>query len=319
MNHKKVIITGAAGFIGSNLVKRLLKAGISDLTLVDDFADDRKAQNLQGIQAEKVSRSDFQKWLINNHSKLDFIFHLGARTDTAEFNFEVLDKLNLSYSRSLWELCTQYNIPLLYASSAATYGLGENGFSDSHELVDSLKPLNPYGLSKQLFDQYVLQQASTPPFWAGLKFFNVYGPHEQHKGRMASVVYHAYNQIRETGKMKLFKSHIPEYRDGEQLRDFIYVDDVVDVCMFFYRHRKNNGIYNLGSGKAATFNELANAVFESLDIPPAIQYIPIPEDIRDKYQYFTEAKMGKLRAAGYSRSFTPLKEGVMHYIRLLGQ
>ena len=315
---KKIVVTGAAGFIASNLARRLNRDGFHDLILVDKFDNPVKNKNLDDIQfALKIDRDEFVEWLVENSNEVDFIFHLGARTDTSEFNFRVLDSLNLSYSKALWEICTVKRIPLVYASSAATYGMGEFGFSDDHANVKKLKPLNPYGLSKQLFDMFVLDQPHQPPFWAGLKFFNVYGPYEFHKGRMASVVFHAYNQIKSTGKVKLFKSHVPEYKDGEQLRDFIYVDDVIEVCMYFYDHNSKPGIYNTGSGQARTFNDLAKAIFTSLKLSPQIEYIPIPEDIRDKYQYFTEAKIEKLISAGFSKNPVSIEKGVENYVSFL--
>lgn len=314
---KQLVVTGAAGFVGSNLTRKLNEKGFSNLILVDDFTE-RKAENLKGILcSQQIHRDNFIEWLTENHNEVEFIFHLGARTDTTEFNFRILDSLNLSYSKSLWEVCTIKQIPLLYASSAATYGLGENGFNDDDGTAKVLKPLNPYGLSKQLFDLFVLEQKTAPPFWCGLKFFNVYGPHEFHKQRMASVVLHAFKQISETGKVKLFKSHHPDFKDGEQLRDFIYVDDVVDVCLFFFQLQKQNGIYNLGTGKARTFNDLVKSIFASLELAAHIEYVPTPEDIRDKYQYFTEAKMEKLRKAGYIKEFISLEEGVKLYVEFL--
>ena len=316
----QIVVTGAAGFIGCNLARRLNADGFSNLILVDDFTENKES-NLEGVSfAEKIHRDNFIEWLTENSEDVKFVFHLGARTDTAEFNFRVLDSLNLSYSKSLWEVCTVKQIPLLYASSAATYGLGENSFSDDEVLIPNLKPLNPYGVSKQLFDMYVLEQKQTPPFWCGLKFFNVYGPHELHKGRMASVVLHAYKQINETGKVKLFKSHHPNFKDGEQLRDFIFVDDVVDVCMYRFANRQEltaNSIYNLGTGTARTFNDLVRAIFASLQLPPQIEYIDTPQDIRNKYQYFTEARMEKLRSIGYAKEFLSLEEGVKRYVDFL--
>ncbi len=316
---KQVVVTGAAGFIGSNLARKLNEKGFSNLILVDDFTEP-KEENVKGISCtQQIHRDNFIEWLTENNHEVEFVFHLGARTDTTEFNFRILDSLNLSYSKSVWEVCTIKQIPLLYASSAATYGLGENGFSDDDATAKILKPLNPYGLSKQLFDLFVLEQKTAPPFWCGLKFFNVYGPHEFHKQRMASVVLHAFKQISETGKVKLFKSHHPDFKDGEQLRDFIYVDDVVDVCLYFFSQHQHslNGIYNLGTGKARTFNDLVKSIFTSLQLAPQIEYVPTPEDIRDKYQYFTEAKMEKLRSAGYSKEFLSLEEGVKLYVDFL--
>ena len=311
-----IIVTGAAGFIGSCLVSKLNTEGYYDIIVVDDFSDEEKNKNLQGKRfSQKIHRDDFIKWLKENHRFTQIVFHLGARTDTTEFDKTVFDKLNFNYSKDVWNVCTEFGLPLVYASSAATYGLGEQGYSDNHELVEKLRPLNPYGESKQEFDKWVLKQESSPYFWAGLKFFNVYGPNEYHKGRMASVVMHAYNQIQESDKVKLFRSHIPQFKDGEQLRDFIYVKDVVEVCLFFMNHRKNSGIYNLGSGKARKFIDLANNTFEALYKIPVIEFIDTPKDIRDKYQYFTEANMNKLRSIGYENAFYSLEEGIEDYVQ----
>ena len=316
-----IVVTGAAGFIAGNLVRALLREGITDLLLVDHFPTDSysaKYSNVSGFdELEKMDRDAFPDWFTDHAEDVSFVFHLGARTDTGEFDFRVLDSLNLSYSKTLWEICTAHQVPLLYASSAATYGMGVHGFDDDESLIPVLKPLNPYGLSKQLFDMHVLKQAEQPPFWAGLKFFNVYGPCEAHKGRMASVMYHAYHQIKHTGKLKLFQSHDPRYQDGEQLRDFIYIDDVVDICLYFYRERPADGIYNVGTGHATTFNELAAGIFDAMDAPVAIEYIPIPTDIRDKYQYYTEATTNRLRHAGYKVPFTSIREGAKIYIHFL--
>jgi ADP-L-glycero-D-manno-heptose 6-epimerase len=318
-----IVVTGAAGFIAGNLVRALLKKGITDLLLVDRFPADRYSPKFANVEdfigLERMDRDIFPEWFTENSDQVSFIFHLGARTDTGEFDFRVLDSLNLSYSKVLWEICTAKQIPFLYASSAATYGIGEHGFDDDESLIPVLKPLNPYGLSKQLFDMHVMSQKERPPFWVGLKFFNVYGPCESHKGRMASVMYHAYNQIRQTGTLKLFQSHDPRYRDGEQLRDFIYVHDVLDICLFFYYNRPADGIYNVGTGNANTFNELATSVFDAMGAPVSIEYIPIPMDIRDKYQYFTEAKMDKLLNAGYKEPFTSIQHGADKYVRFLSK
>jgi ADP-L-glycero-D-manno-heptose 6-epimerase len=317
---KQLVITGAAGFIACNLARALNAMGYTNLILVDKFDNTDKAQNLNGVVcSEKIDRDNFAEWLSEHGHQVSFVFHLGARTDTTEFNFRVLDSLNLSYSKTIWEICTVKQIPLLYASSAATYGAGERGFSDKHSLIKELKPLNPYGLSKQLFDLYVLEQTEAPPFWCGLKFFNVYGPYEFHKGRMASVVLHAFKQIRETGKVKLFKSHRPDFNDGEQLRDFIYVDDIVNICRWFFENSTTapSAIYNTGTGKARTYNDLASAIFHALQLPVSIEYTDIPADIRDKYQYYTEADMHKLLSAGYPKSFTSLEDGVQKYVDFL--
>jgi ADP-L-glycero-D-manno-heptose 6-epimerase len=314
-NFTMIVVTGAAGFIGSCLVSKLNNKGFKDIILVDDFSDETKNRNLGNkIFSSKIERKVFFEWLEQNYKEVSFIFHIGARTDTTEFNMAVFDELNLNYSKKIWEACTRYIIPLIYASSAATYGDGSLGYKDDHELVYNLQPLNPYGISKNEFDKWVLSQDQAPPSWHGLKFFNVFGPNEFHKGRMASVVFHSFNQIRETGSVRLFRSHRPEYRDGEQLRDFIYVKDVVDVIYFLMQHQKDSGIFNLGTGHARTFLDLVNAVFSALDIEPSVEFIDTPSDIRDKYQYFTEATMDKLKLVGYSRPFHSLEEGIREYI-----
>lgn len=311
-----IIITGAAGFIGSNLVSRLNNEGFSNLVLVDDFSKIEKEKNYVSKKyVEKVERSIFFELLDYNYKSVDFIFHLGARTDTTEFNKVIFDELNLGYSQEIWKRCAAHNIPLVYASSAATYGMGELGYDDNHEVIPKLKPLNPYGESKNDFDKWVLLQKEAPGFWAGLKFFNVYGPNEYHKGRMASVIFHAFNQISDTKAMKLFRSHHPDFKDGEQKRDFVYVKDVADVMFFLMNNKKNSGIYNLGTGGARTFLDLVTNTFESMDIQENISFIDTPEDIRDKYQYFTEASMSKLRNIGYNKEFTSLEKGVEDYVK----
>ncbi len=310
-----IIVTGAAGFISSCLVGELNRKGFKNIVVVDDFSKTEKSANLEGKEIiAKVPRSDFFKWAEDFKSEIEFVFHLGARTDTTEFDKSIFDELNVEYSQKMWNLCTDENIPLVYASSAATYGLGEFGYDDNHEVIQKLKPLNPYGESKNDFDKWVMQQEKQPPFWAGLKFFNVYGPNEYHKGRMASVIMHAFNQIGETNAMKLFASHNPDYKDGEQLRDFIYVKDLVAVCLFLMDQKAESGLYNLGTGTARSFKDLAIATFKALGLEPAISYIPTPEDIRDKYQYFTEANMDKLRANGYDKDFYTLEDGVEDYV-----
>lgn len=310
-----IVVTGSAGFIGSNLVARLNQEGFKDIILVDDFTYEIKKPNYETkIYTDKIDRRNFFEWAEENQKFIQFIFHLGARTDTTEFDNRVLNDLNLNYSKKVWELCVKHGLPLVYASSAATYGMGEIGYNDSHSVVSNLKPLNPYGESKNEFDKWVLMQEEKPYFWAGLKFFNVYGPNEYHKGRMASVIFHAYNQISKTNKMKLFRSHNPAYKDGEQKRDFIYVKDVVDVMYFFLHHRKDSGIYNLGTGKARTFLDLVKATFNAMNVKESIEFIDTPEDIRDKYQYFTEANMAKLRTIGYDNEFTSLEKGVEDYV-----
>lgn len=311
-----IIVTGAAGFIGSVLIGKLNKIGIEDLIIVDDFSNEAKSNNLKGKKfADLIHRDDFIKWLDSNGDKVDFVIHIGARTDTTEFNKDVFDVLNLNYTKLLWERCASYNIPIIYASSAATYGMGEFGYIDSHDIVDKLKPLNPYGESKNDFDKWALKQDKKPPFWAGLKFFNVYGPNEYHKGRMASVIMHAHKQIGDSSKMKLFKSHNTDFKDGEQLRDFVYVKDLVDVIVFLMENKPQSGLYNLGTGKARTFVDLVKATFKAMDKEAVIEFIDTPEDIRDKYQYYTQANMSKLRSVGYEKEFTSLEDGVMDYVK----
>jgi ADP-L-glycero-D-manno-heptose 6-epimerase len=311
-----IVVTGAAGFIGSALVGELLRQGWQDIVAVDDFSRADKAPNLAGkTLTAKVDRKEFFTWLDANEQLVQFIFHLGARTDTTEFNKAIFDELNLHYSQRMWEACVKYGIPLVYASSAATYGSGELGYSDHDEaLPHRLEPLNPYGDSKNDFDKWALVQQRKPFFWAGLKFFNVYGPNEYHKGRMASVVFHAFNQINATGGMKLFRSHRPDYKDGEQLRDFVYVKDVCKVCLFLMEHRKHSGLYNLGSGTARTFLDLARATFKAMGKEEHISFVDTPADIRDKYQYYTEADMSKLKGIGYDAPFHTLEEGVADYV-----
>lgn len=330
---KNIIVTGAYGFIGSCLVSYLNQQGYTNLILVDDFAmDEAKEKNLTGKKyLQRVEREDLFVWLQTEQPKIDFVFHLGARTDTTEFDYAVHQKLNVEYSQNIWNYCTKNNTPLVYASSAATYGSGELGYDDNHEVIEKLQPLNPYGVSKNEFDKWAIQQANSPqlspnkegvnapPFWAGLKFFNVYGPNEYHKARMASVIFHSYNQIQQNGKVKLFKSHKQGFTDGNQLRDFVYVKDVVNVCFWLMTasavQSVVNGLYNLGTGKARAFNDLTKATFKGLDIDSNIEYIDMPLDIRDKYQYFTEANMNKLISAGYNKPFYSLEEGVEDYVR----
>ncbi len=310
-----IIVTGAAGFIGSRLIKRLNADNFKNIVAVDKFGDPKKERNLEDLDIHlRVNREDFIDWLDQQYEEVEFIFHIGAKTDTTLFDKALLKELNTDYTRDVWVRCVGYHIPMVYASSAATYGLGEYGYKDDESLIPKLQPLNPYGQSKQDFDVWALEQEEQPFFWAGLKFFNVYGPHEDHKGRMASVIWHAFHQISDTGKMKLFRSHNPEYKDGEQMRDFVYVEDVVDVCVWLMHHRKNSGIYNLGSGKARTFADLVSAVFDAMGKEEHIEFIDTPEDIRDKYQYFTEATMEKLRRAGYKKEFHSLEEGISDYV-----
>lgn len=321
MTDKKILLTGAAGFIGSYLLGYLNAKGCHNIIIVDDFSDEDKWFNFDSKSfAEKVERSVLFDWLKETERGIDFVFHLGARTDTAEFDYAVHEKLNVAYSKEIWNYCAEKNIPLVYASSAATYGAGEFGYKDDHEQVEKLQPLNPYGVSKNEFDKWALRrdtesEAAHPSFWAGLKFFNVYGPNEYHKGRMASVIFHSFNQIRSTGKVKLFRSHRADYKDGQQLRDFIYVEDIARVCYWLMNHPVTNGLYNLGTGQARTFEDLVKATFAGVGKEAVIEYIDMPEDIRDKYQYFTEADMHKLRQAGYKPDFYTLEDGVKEYVK----
>ncbi len=311
-----IIITGAAGFIGSCLVQKLNDEGFYDLVLVDDFSSEIKNKNFEGKRYSKqVAREVFAEWLRENHLHVQFVFHIGARTDTTEMDVKLFNQLNLDYTKTIWNICTEFGLPLVYASSAATYGLGEQGYDDDESKIPMLKPLNPYGDSKNDFDIWALEQEKKPYFWAGLKFFNVYGPNEYHKGRMASVIFHTFNQIKKTGAMKLFQSHNPGFKDGEQMRDFVYIKDVVNVLYFLMHHRKDSGIYNLGTGQARTFLDLATQTFHAMDTPVSISFVPTPEDIREKYQYFTEANMEKLRSIGYSLDFYSLEEGVEDYVK----
>lgn len=310
-----IAITGAAGFIGSYLAGYLNQVGYENLILIDDFSNEQKAPNLEGKQyLHKVDRNGFFDWYAQNPGSIQYMFHLGARTDTTEPDYEIFRELNLEYSQKIWALCTRHNIPLVYASSAATYGNGEHGYSDSMADISVLQPLNPYAVSKQEFDMWAQQQQDAPPHWAGVKFFNVYGPNEYHKGRMASVVFHAYRQIKEKGEVKLFRSHNPEFADGEQMRDFIYVRDVARICLWLMVQHPGNGLYNAGTGKARSFKDLVRAIFKVLRKPENIVYIDTPEDIRDKYQYYTQADMHQFLQTGYDRPFCTIEDGIREYV-----
>jgi ADP-L-glycero-D-manno-heptose 6-epimerase len=318
-----IVVTGTAGFIGSVFVQYLNEQGFNQLILVDDFGVEAKRNNWEKKQFIKViERQAFLEQLPSLDFTIDAIIHLGARTDTTEFNYAIHEELNLQYSKSLWNYATEKQIPFIYASSAATYGAGEYGYDDRHDIIGQLKPLNPYGVSKNEFDKWAIAQTTHPPLWTGLKFFNVYGPNESHKGRMASVIFHSFNQIKETGLVKLFKSHKPDFKDGEQLRDFIYVKDVAKVIYWMMDDMlsnswdtEKNGLYNLGTGNARTFYDLAANVFIAQGLKPNIEFVDMPLDIRDTYQYFTEANMVKLRAAGYVAQFYSLEEGVEDYVK----
>lgn len=316
-----IIITGAAGFIATRFAKRLNELGMENLILVDDFSDSTKISNWTGLRYfEKINRDNISTFL-NSGLEILAVVHLGARTDTLELDYEVHRKWNVEYSKTIWNFCTEQKIPLIYASSAATYGDGSLGYFDTPELIPKLKPLNPYGQSKNDFDLWAIENSQSPKNWAGLKFFNVYGPGEAHKERMASVVWHGFNQIKETGAIDLFKSYNPNFRDGEQVRDFIYVEDVVNVIYWIMSmmisgnwSEIDNGLFNLGTGKPRSFMDLANALFKSLSMKPNIKFIEMPEKLRPKYQYFTKAEMNKLRGVGYNRKFMTLEEGVDDYV-----
>lgn len=311
-----IILTGAAGFIGSCMLAKLNQEGYKDIVLVDDFSNQVKFPNYKDKSySQVVPRTELFKWLSLQSIPIQVVIHLGARTDTTEKNKTIFDELNLNYSKRLWEYCTEQQIPFVYASSAATYGDGSLGFDDDESRINTLQPLNPYGQSKHDFDCWALSQERKPYFWAGLKFFNVYGPNEYHKGRMASVIFHAFKQIQEAGYLKLFRSHRPEYADGAQLRDFIYVKDVTDVILFLINTRYQSGIYNLGAGQAQTFLALGEATFAALGLKTNIRFIDIPLDIRDSYQYFTQANMHRLRSIGYHKPFTTLEAGVQDYVQ----
>ena len=321
--NKMIVVTGAAGFIGSCTVQFLNEQGYENLILVDSFGVEKKRRNWEGKQFEKtVEREGFIQWLNDAKPKIDVVIHLGARTDTTEFDYSIHEALNLNYSKDVWNWCVANNVPFIYASSAATYGAGEHGYYDNNEVSDTLHPLNPYGISKNEFDKWAIRQPQQPHCWAGLKFFNVYGPNEYHKGRMASVIFHAFHQIKRGGFVKLFRSYKETYKDGEQLRDFIYVKDIVKIMFWMMTEmidenwaKTKNGIYNAGAGKARTFNDLVKNTFKGMMLPQHIKYVDMPEDIRDKYQYFTEADMEKLRNAGYTEPFYSLEDGVQEYVR----
>lgn len=314
----KILITGAAGFIASCMASYLNKAGYHQLILCDDFSKIEKENNFKNIQHFlKIDRNQIEIFFRTKPS-IQYVIHFGARTDTTEMDYAVHQKWNVDFSKLIWDFCCENKTPLIYASSAATYGNGEFGYQDDESKISNLEPLNPYGVSKNEFDKWVLSQIQenhTPPFWYGLKFFNVYGPNEYHKQRMASVIFHAFHQIQTTGQITLFRSHHPNYKDGEQKRDFIYVKDILKVTLWLMQHLPANGIYNLGSGKANTFLSLAHAIFDSLNKPIKINFIDTPQDIRDKYQYFTEANMDKLKSAGYSDDFYTIESGVKDYVK----
>ena len=307
-----IVITGAAGFIGSCLSHYLYRNFDDSLMLVDHFCG-RKTNNYDSLACKRMDRSEFIKWFEKTDEDIKWVLHLGARTDTTESNTQIFNELNLEYSKSIANICAVKNIPLIYASSAATYGNGTAGFSDEL-LATELNPLNPYGHSKNEFDAF-MQAQNYENKWCGLKFFNVYGPNEYHKGRMASVIYHCFNQINSTKKMKLFRSHHPDFEDGQQMRDFIYVKDLIKVIEHLMHHPFKNGIYNLGTGKARSFLNLTHLTFEAMGLPANIEFIDTPVDIRQNYQYFTQANMNKLIQTGFDTAFSELETGIMDYVQ----
>nr|WP_304429664.1 ADP-glyceromanno-heptose 6-epimerase [uncultured Acetatifactor sp.] len=312
------IVTGGAGFIGSCIVSKLIEEGITDILVVDHIGTSEKWKNVfwRSHPVEYMKKTDFLTWLAKDGQaeNVELMIHMGACSSTTEQNFDYLYDNNFQFTKAIWEWCTVHEKRMIYASSAATYGDGVQGFCDEEKGISELRPLNGYGISKQIFDMWALGQTQSPPQWVGLKFFNVYGPNEYHKGSMASVVFHTYNQIRESGKMKLFKSYLDEYPDGGQLRDFVYVMDIVKVIWFLIENKHVNGIYNIGTGRARSFYDLAKNVFLALELEPAIEYVDMPEGIREKYQYYTQAEMLKLRNAGYQNKFYSLEEGVCDYV-----
>jgi len=314
-----ILLTGGAGFIGSILLKELNKKGRQDILVVDRLRQSSKWLNLQGgkfsryIHADDFFLPENDTWL----SKVDAIYHMGACSATTEMDMDYLMKNNVDYSQKLFRYASEQNIPMIYASSAATYGAGSEGYDDDESKIPLLRPLNPYGYSKQLFDEWVLRQKKTSFPWFGVKFFNVYGPNEYHKLTMHSVVHKAFEEIRDHGKVKLFKSHRPDFKDGMQLRDFVYVKDVVAamIALMDLRDLKTSGIYNLGTGKARSFNDLTLATFKAMGKNPQIEYVDMPMTIRNQYQYFTEAKMTKLSKVLPGFKFSSLEEGVTDYVK----
>lgn len=310
-----ILITGSAGFIGSAIVWGLNEAGIENIILSDKLHKKDKWKNIVKRDIyDWVDRDELFEYLEEKGEKIEAIIHMGACSATTETDADFLMKNNFEYTKKLWEFSVKKNIKFVYASSAATYGAGEKGYDDKED-IKGLLPLNKYGYSKHLFDMWVKKQESQPKQWQGLKFFNVYGPNEYHKNRMASVIYHTFNKVNETGWMELFKSYKKGYENGEQLRDFVYVKDIVDVIVFLIQNDIKSGIINLGTGKARSFNDLAKATMIAMGKEPKIEYIEMPIDIRDKYQYFTEAKMEKLKELGYKKEFYSLENGIKDYVQ----
>lgn len=310
-----IIVTGGAGFIGSCIIRTLNDAGMEDIIIVDNINTTDKWMNIRNKKYLKyVHKTEFLEKL-NTYENVEAIIHMGAQSSTTERDFDYLWKNNFEYTKILWEYCSKRKISFIYASSAATYGDGSLGFDDKMD-IDKLLPLNGYGYSKQLFDLWVKHQAKEfPAQYVGLKFFNVYGPNEYFKESMASMVFHGYRQIKENGVVRLFKSCNPDYADGGKLRDFVYVKDICSIVMWLLEHREVSGLFNVGTGTARSFKELAEATFHALDLEPNIVYIDMPEHLREKYQYYTKAEMGKLREAGYKEKFWDLEDGVEDYVR----
>jgi ADP-L-glycero-D-manno-heptose 6-epimerase len=320
-----ILVTGAAGFIGYRIARALQEAGesviaVDELPYFGSRPEHADLKPVRTLSPEAAIEEALFESLERAGTPVRAVFHLGASSDTTEMRLDFLERVNVQYSIRLWEICTRRGIPFLYASSAATYGAGEQGYRDDESSMAKLKPLNPYGDSKLRFDLYALEQSAlgkAPPSWSGYKFFNVYGFGERHKGRQSSVVLQGFDQIREKGSLRLFRSHREGIADGEQKRDFVFVDDVVEVMLWAWKSSLKRGIYNLGSGQARSFKDLALATFAALGKEPRIEFVDTPLEIRDRYQYFTEATMDKLKAAGYPNGFTPLEKGVAETVKAL--
>lgn len=316
-----ILVTGAAGFIGSVIVKQLNDKGITDIILCDHFESGDKWKNLRGLKYDSFVQVEdlFNHPIWKKQGALKAIYHMGACSDTTELDMDFLYENNTQYTNTLLTLAAQKNIPIVYASSAATYGAGEQGYSDDHKGIPKLMPLNKYGYSKQLSDEWILNQKKKPKVWFGVKFFNVFGPNEYHKGKMSSVVFQSFNQIRSVGEVKLFKSHRPDYKDGEQLRDFVYVKDVVRAMIELIDAGKKkpsiSGIYNLGTGEARSFHDLVKATYAAMDVKPKIQFIDMPVELRNQYQYYTQADMSKLKKALPKFKFSKLEDAVADYVK----